>query len=460
MRSIYRSVLVLAVAAALPACGGGGGGGGGGATPVMLVSSVGAVQGNATSDSPSISSNGRYIAFRTDATNLEAPATTLGNIYVKDMNAGGVLRASRRSAADGNVQPNAASFSPSISPDGNLIAYVSAATDILPGGYVADAGGPFNKVYLYNIMTNSTTLISHSTVSSANEANGHSASPKITMNGATVHITYESFATNIVTGTYTASTSNIFRWSTGDVTALVSIDDTSATVAGNASSTRPTISANGRFISFESTATNLLGAGQDTNATSDIYVRDMNANDITRVSVTDGEGQADGAHTMASISPDGLDVAFLSTASTTIVAGAVDNDIILRRDWNSGAAGTTMLVSVHPVTNNTGNSCQLPVLSQDGNLVIWHSGSDVLVNGDTNLGRDLFQRNVTGNTLVRLSLTNAGVEAGSTAPTTGGATAIISRPALTADGLFVAFDSLHKDHVVPNTTVRQVFRRG
>src|SRR5262245_32010594 len=135
MRHIYRSVLILALAAAVPACGGGGGGGGGGGTPVVLVSeSLAGVDGNGDSDQQSMTPDGRYIAFRSAATNLLPAAETLAftDIYRKDMVTGTVVRVSNSTTAG---EPNSHSRNPAISADGNLIAYVSTASNIVAGTF-------------------------------------------------------------------------------------------------------------------------------------------------------------------------------------------------------------------------------------------------------------------------------------------------------------------------------------
>src|SRR5688572_33431922 len=113
---LIRSLLILGVAAAVPACGGGGGGGGGGSsvTTVLVSSSAAGVAGNADSDSPAASSTGQFVAFQSTSTNLTSPATTIGNVFRKDMDTQAILRVSRRSNANGNAEPNAASRAPAI----------------------------------------------------------------------------------------------------------------------------------------------------------------------------------------------------------------------------------------------------------------------------------------------------------------------------------------------------------
>jgi len=155
--NLIRTLTLAALAAVVPACGGGGGGGGAAIAVLLASESATGIDGNGHSDQQVMSADGRYIAFRSAATNLiDGAPDTLANtdVFRKDMNTGAVLRISRTAAGG---EPNGASGYPSISADGNFIAYSSAATDIVAG---ATAN---TNVYLYSVSANTTILISDAT---------------------------------------------------------------------------------------------------------------------------------------------------------------------------------------------------------------------------------------------------------------------------------------------------------
>lgn len=452
-----RCIALLALAALVPACGGGGGGGGGGAapTPVVLVSSNAAgTQGDGNSDQSSVSSDGQFVAFRSTSTNFVAGANAFAQIYRKDMVTGTIIRVSETPA---DAAGNGASSRPVISPDGRWIAFVSESTDLITAGTFA--GGGRTNVFLYDALNDVTTLMSGLAGSATAEATGNSGFPAIAvLAGPVVHVAFHSSAQDLIaglTGYNGVDATNVYRKTNGTtLLTLVSASNGSPTVVGNDVSARPTMSANGNFVAFQSMATNLTAAA-DTNGSSDVFVRTM-AGAIARVSLRNDDGQITGGSGSAFISPSGAHVVFQSTGTDLGDTGGLPADIYIRSDWDGGAAAATTQMSEHPSSTGTGNSCNDPVLSSDGNLVVWASDSFELINGDTNALRDVFQRNRTANTLQRISLSNTGAEM-----TGGGANiAIQSSLSITPSGSFVTFDSAGTNLVVPATTNRQVFRRG
>lgn len=468
-----RSVIVLlAVAAVLPACGGGGGGGGGGvtSTPVVLVSeSAAGVDGNGDSDQQVASANGQFVAFRSAATNLLGlPLETQGftDIYRKDLNTGAILRVSRSTT---NGEANSDSRNPAISSDGNLIAYVSSANNIVAGTF---AGTTQTNVYLFNATTLETVLISDATTAGVQEANGNSDSPTVALNGAgSARVAYQSLGTNLVNGLTNYSGANIYlaTVATGSPIALTSNAIVSiaavGTDVGNAASQRPSISTDGNLIAFQSLASN-LSAVADNNTISDIYVRNLllvgaiPGGTNTRVSVSNAGAQITGGPgegcSLPAISGDGTAVAFHAVGTSLGVDGSPTNDIFIRRNW-FGAASTAQ-VSIHPtVPANNGATCLDPVVNGDGTQVLWHSATPVLVNGDNNLLRDAYRRDFgAANSLERVSLNPDGSE-----QTGGPGSGSTFRPAVSSNGAFVVFDSTAASLVSPTPSAfRHVYRRG
>jgi len=286
------------------------------------VSSAG-TQANAESPYVAISGNGRYAVFSSAATNLVTGDTNnQKDIFVRDLQTSATTRVS---VGLSNTQPNAESRSPVISRDGRYVAYSSYATNLVSG----DTNGKAD-IFLYDRDTATTTRISVSTTGT--QANNASDEPTISADGAT--IAFGSSATNLVTGDSNAAT-DVFAHdrATGSTTRVsVSSNGTQGdgTSGGRVADNRRSayISADGRYVMFGSEATNLVAS--DTNATTDVFVRDRTAGTTTRVSVASDGSQANGKNVDGALSADGTHVVFASTA-TNLVTGDTNSqqDIFL-----------------------------------------------------------------------------------------------------------------------------------
>jgi Tol biopolymer transport system component len=388
----------------------------GGTTTRVSVSTAG-VQANAISWIPSISADGRYIAFESQATNLVFGDTNAANdVFVRDRVTGQTTRVSISSAG---IQANGNSWRPSISADGRYVAYQSEATNLAPG----DTNGK-EDVFVHDRVTGQITRVS---VSSAGaQANGDSGSPSISADGR--YVAFHSWATNLVTGD-TNSRDDIFVHDrvTGE-TARVSIS--SAGAQANSDSWSPSISADGRYIAFHSGATNLVPG--DNNNAWDVFVHDRVTGETVRVSVSSGGTEANGYSDTPSISANGRYIAFKSDA-TNLVPGDTNGlgDILV----HDRVTGETVRVSVSSggaqATGLYGGSSR-PSISADGRYVAFASGATNLVPGDTNDLEDIFVHDrVTGIT-ARVSVSSAGAQA------TGDNS---WWPSISADGRYVAFHS-------------------
>lgn len=204
--------------------------------------------------------------------------------------------------AAGLVQGNSASYEPSVSADGRYVAFTSYASNLVAG----DTNGALD-VFVRDRSANTTTRVSVS--SSGAQGNGGSEQPSISENGR--YVAFTSYADNLVARdsnlTYDVFVRDLLRRTT------VRVSVSSSEAAGNDRSLRPAISADGRYVAFESRASNLVG--RDTNGRTDIFVRDRTAKTTARVSVTPRGAQSNGDSTNADISRDGQVVSFASTAS-------------------------------------------------------------------------------------------------------------------------------------------------
>jgi Tol biopolymer transport system component len=202
--------------------------------------------------------------------------------------------------------------------------------------------------------------------------------------------------------------------------------------AGNNSSDAPAISADGQTVAFQSVASDLVAG--DTNGVSDVFVWSVTGG-LRRASVGPAGEQGNAGSFAPTLSGDGRIVAFASGASTLTpnVSGTSQRNII-RRDLTTGQ---NLLVSRAAVGVNAGNGTggQWPAISEDGNrLAFWSTATD-LVAGDTNGLWDIFVHDLAAGTLRRVSLTETGGER-------NGGTESGNRnvqPAISGNGRYVAY---------------------
>lgn len=230
-----------------------------GKTTRVSVSSRG-VQGNAPSIHAEISADGRFVAFRSDATNL-VPGDTNGaqDVFVHDRKTG---RTTRVSVSSRGAQSDGVSWWVLISGNGRFVAFSSWATNLVPN----DTNGVLD-VFVHNRRTGRTTRVSVS--SRGAQANGDSFAHAISADGR--FVAFGSDANNLVPGD-TNDTGDVFvhdRW-TGRTT-RVNVGPGHA--QANGLSLGPALSPGGRFVAFPSEASNLVQG--DTNGVSDIFVHTL-----------------------------------------------------------------------------------------------------------------------------------------------------------------------------------------
>ena len=206
---------------------------------------------------------------------------------------------------------------------------------------------------------------------------------------------------------------------------------------GNFSSRNPDISADGRFVVFESFASRLVPG--DTNGR-DIVVHDVAAGTTSLVSVRSDGTQGTGDTGNPGISGDGRFVVFESSASDLVPGDTNGQSDIFLHDMVSGATTRVSLSSAG--AQGTGGGSQFPVISADGGVVAFASDATDLVPGDTNDSTDLFTRELATGVTRRVSVSSSGEQ--NQRPE-------LSVPALSADGTMVAFSSA-AGNLVPGDT--------
>jgi len=380
-------------------------------------------EADGASSFPSISTDGRFVAFQSAATNLVVgDANGATDVFVHDRSSATTIRVS---VDDVGVEGDGESVFPSITANGQLVAFRSVATNLVPGD---DAG--IQDVFVHDVSDATTTRISVDPDGA--EADERSDRPVITPDGR--FVTYSSFAGNLVPGDSGGIQDIFVHDRQQNTTVRASIDD--AGVQGDDNSYDSSISADGRFVTYRSLATNL--AAGDTNGAWDIFVSDVQLGTVERVSVDDNGNEGNGGCFSPKITPDGRYVTFTS-GSSNLVVGDVNgvNDTFVR-DRQQGTT-TRFSVSTAGVGGDAGSD--EATVSGDGQLIAFRSSGENLVDDDDNGLKDIFLRDVGASTTIRINTGWAAIEGNGKS----------NNPALSGDGRFVAFSSNAPNLIVGDT---------
>jgi Tol biopolymer transport system component len=329
-------------------------------------------EANGESGGPAISADGRIVAFWSNAKNL-VPGDTYGrtDIFVRDLVEGTTTRVSVSSAGH---QANAPSRQPALSGDGAIVAFRSDASNLV----AHDTNGT-GDIFVHDRRTGETTRVSLS--SRGRPANGRSRDPGLNANGR--FVAFRSEASNLVPHDRNrAGDIFVHDRKTGTMT-RVSVDSRGRGAAGcgvTGCGCDPVLSAEGRFVAFWSSATNLVP--DDTNGAWDVFVRDRTRARTTRVSVGPGGSQGQGSSGEPWLSGNGRIVAFASRAPLT----ADDTN----GDWDVHVHDRRTGLTTAVTEGQTSGMSTDPVLSRNGRYVAFFSFAAKLVVGDTNRHADVF----------------------------------------------------------------------
>jgi Tol biopolymer transport system component len=400
-----------------------------GTTTLVSVSTNGGPANGASTD-PVLTPDGRYVAFISRASNL-VPGDTNGipDIFVRDLVAGtNCLVSVGALLPSGSVSPIMAA--PVITPDGRYVAFFSLATNLVP----AVPGTSKGEVYVRDRLMGTTTWASTNAAAIVSAALGLSGMPayhpRLSDDGR--YVAFKAGATTpgsaVVILQYDSITGATAVVNTNGIGGSVDLDD----------SYGPEMTPDGRFIAF-ARQEGSLGSGY-----SSVHVWDAQLNSDTLVS-DDGSGVPANTTSCAPvISPDGQFVAFLSNA-TNLVGNAVTNGFhVYLRNLQSSI---TQLVDVD--TNgigSTGDTLTSLSLSADGRYVAFSNPDGSLVNLDKNRAEDVFVRDLVAGTTEMVSQRNATV-----IPQVADGLSTLSPLSVSADGRWVAFAS-PADDLVPNDT--------
>lgn len=323
---------------------------------------------------------------------------------------------------------NGASADAFISSDGDVVAFTSVASNLLPQ---ADGNGAVPDIYTRRFNSDDYRRVSVAPDGSA--ANAASADPVLTRTGGTVVFT--SAASNLVTDDTNGKADIFLRHGTQPMERMsVASDRTQA----NGDSGQPDVSGDGRYVVFASAASNLVP--HDTNNQIDVFLRDRATGETRLVSHAYSGGSADGRSSTPAIAQSGRYVTYESTASDIVHDD--DNGIadVFLYDVRTGH---TERVSVSSRGRGQNASVEAPFtqvsdVSDDGRFVVFDSDATNLVPADTNRDTDVFVRDTKKGRTERVSLNASRVQGNNDS----------FSPRITPNGRWVAFESF-ADNLVP-----------
>jgi predicted outer membrane repeat protein len=377
---------------------------------VLLVSVDVAGNGNGDGDSyePSISADGNVIAFTSQAANLHADDTDSTNdVFARNMATG------TTHLLTGESSVNSGSL-PVVSANGNVIVFIDS-----------------NEVWAFNLATATVQLVSVDTATGLDGANASVFSPQISADGSVV--VFHTAASNLHPLDTNGITDVYARNLATGITYLVSVN-AAGTAGGDANSLNAVISADGTVVAFESYARNLDPLDADTGIQSrdlDVYARNL-ATETTYLVSVDKEGTGSGNYksNAPTISADGRMVAFESEA-TNIVAmdGSADNDIYAYdlqsavMYWVSDDFSTFVDDDANEDDGFDDGNWDVydPMINGDGSVVVYRKGEAQIAARNLVTGRtQLVSMNIDGSNWGNASSDN---------------------PSISADGRVVVFES-------------------
>jgi Tol biopolymer transport system component len=407
-------------------------------TGTTTLVSVGAQAADGYSATPQITPDGRYVVFFSTAINLVPDVPPTGDIYARDLALGTTtwVSADARSILQSVLNAtNAVCFGHAISGDGKFVVY-----EVQPNNY------PYDSAILvrYSLETGLTDVLCTNAYVFTGLPETIEA-PRISSDGRWVAYAAKGASS-------TGSESGVYVWDAFLGSNLLASCDLTGAFPSNTMNYWPVLTPDGRFLSFQSTATNLVT--NVVNGDFHLYVRDLPAG-VTRLADrdTNGAGSALIISGITPLSDDGRWVAFEAQDSRL-----VPNDInrcydVFVRDMT---AGSMDVISPHaptenPQTPNGSSSLALSAISADARFVAFTSAADDLVPNDTNGCSDIFLRDRVAQKTFLVSVNASGSGPGNT---------VSSDPVLSADGRYVAFASSASDLVAGDTNkVTDVFVR-
>ena len=334
-----------------------------------------------------------------------------------------------------------------ISADGRFVVFLSSAADVVVS---PPDGNQTWDVFVRDLLTGTTTLVS---VNAAGTSSGNGFSRPVAISADGRRVIFESSASDLVAGDDNGQRDVFLRDLQSGTTELVSVDATGAT-PGNADSTAVAMTPDGRFVAFDSHASDLVDSDANGQLL-DAFVRDLQSDVTVLVSTDTGDAVEAWSHRTNAISSDGRYVTFgrfleFGPPYLDGSAGTIPWPAVYRRDLQTN---TTQLVTVnHAGTGNCEGYSYAEWMSPNGRFVVFGSAASDLAPGgvDHNGRMDAYVRDMQSGVTTLVSVNSAGTEAGSGE----------SYPAaISDDGRYVVFSSSANDLVPGDDGEHDVFVR-
>lgn len=387
-------------------------------------------QGNGYSHAPALSGNGRFVVFLSESTNLvPGDLNHYQDVFLFDRLTNRVeLISVSTSGEQGNEEPSR----PSMSPDGRYVVFSSKATNLVNHDI-----NLVQDVFLRDRLTGVTELISLTDTGGQGNKDSFTRRPAISADGR--YVVFYSQADNLTDDEDVLGYFDIYLRDRVLKTTVRLTEGWNGDEA-DGDSQYPTISADGLWVAFYSSATNLVKA--DTNGKIDVFLYSLESGETQRVSVSSSGEQGNDDSDLAAISGDGQYVAFFSLASNLVISDTNEaSDIFV----HALASGETMRISVDSLGSQAEGDSDVPAISADGRYVTFYSYAENLAADDDNGYEDVFRHDrLTGETM-RVSVGVFGEQ--------GNNSSMCS--AISGDGQVAAFYSF-ATNLVPEDTNNQV----
>jgi hypothetical protein len=399
---------------------------------------------NSSSSDPVISADGNWVAFASNASDL-GPSDSNGtqDVYLWSRATGAIFLVSH--VAGGTSSGNNYSLVPSISDDGSVVAFRSNATDLVTGF----GGYNYQNVFVFDrLNSGAVRLVSHQYGSQVYSGGGYSSQPStaVALSGNGQFIAFEGNGPDFVANGNPNGYQSIYVWKSSDGSIALANMPTSGSV--NSYSYTPTISDDGKFVAYRSSASNLVA--NDNNGTDDIFLYDRVAATNILVSRTAAGTSGNNYSLEPAISGDGKFVAFSSSSGNLVTGDSNGNyDVFVYDVQNNSVA----LASPRSSGSGSGNSqSRSPSISSDGSVIAFYSSSSNLTDNDTNGStQDVFAFDRIAGKVVLISRNTAGTGSGNSSSASGfvsgngqfvvfqtNATNLIASDANNASDIFIA----------------------
>lgn len=332
---------------------------------------------NEKSGPRAVSHDGRYSVFSSNSTQLTFnDVNGMSDIFAYDRTTKQVQLISR---SPYGPQSNGFSYGPTISPDGRYVVFLTYATNITPGEDVCAGGGTCVNIIVHDRYTKQNTMV--------NKATDNRRLVPSALGGATLshdgrYVVFNT-SSDLSPSDNNFSSDVVVRDLQTGVTTPVSVNSSGNFVSG--SNEAASISYDGQRIAFTSRAPLVPG---DTNNSYDVYFRDMQANTIKRVSNATGGQQGNNSSNHPAISGNGKFIAFDSVATNLVLSDTNGKTDTFLHDIQ---AGSTKRISASSKGVQGNGESQMPDISHDGKYVVYTSSASNLVRADDNSHYDVFR---------------------------------------------------------------------